>query len=91
MNDVDNARQRMAMSGEIFSARLREFVDRWGPGDLSDLYDFQMDMTRLMVEAMRHKSDTMSFGIQTYADHVFAEMALRPLQVIHHAAKEKAK
>jgi hypothetical protein len=79
---VDEAKMRAEVSSGIFADRLRHFVKRWGPEDQRDLFDFQMDLTRLMVDALRHKSDTMGFGIETYAAERFAELAMRPLCVI---------
>jgi hypothetical protein len=80
---TDQAKLRAAGSAEYFDLRLRDFVSRWRPKDHTyDAYEFQLDLTRLMVDAMRHKSDCMSLGIANYADIQFSEMALRPLQVI---------
>ena len=80
---VDEAKMRAEVSRNIFADRLRYFTDRWGPKGPRDLYDFQMDMTRLMVDAMRHKSDCLSYGVETYAAATFTELSLRPLCVIH--------
>ena len=83
MSSIDEAKRRAEMSSAIFADRLRGFVGRWAPKDLYDVHEFHMDLTRLMVDAMRHKSDMMGVGIATYAENTFAEMAMRPLHVIH--------
>lgn len=79
---VDNAKMRAEVSSGIFADRARAFVKTWGPEDPHDMFDFQMDLMHLMVDAMRHKSDTLGLGIETYAAAQFAELAMRPLQVI---------
>jgi hypothetical protein len=85
---TDEAKRRAEGIERRFEDRLRGFVARWRPkGDPHDVYDFQMDLTRLMVDAMRNKSDCMSLGITTYADLQFSEMALRPLHVIMEGPK----
>jgi hypothetical protein len=79
---TDQAQLLAAQSADHFGQRLRHFVARHRPDDPQDAYDFQMDLTHLMVDAMRHKSDCMSLCITTYADMSFSQMALRPLHVI---------
>jgi GTP1/Obg family GTP-binding protein len=79
---LDQSKRRVEMSSEIFGAALRDFVRRWAPEDRRDVHDFHTDLTRLMVEAMRHKSDCLGYGISHYAETTFAEMSLRPLRVI---------
>ena len=82
MSSLDEAKMRAEVSSNIFGDRLRHFVQQWAPSHPHDRDDFQMALTRLMVDAMRHKSDCMSVGIATYAEPIFAEMAMRPLHVI---------
>lgn len=78
----DGDKARLEMSHEIFGDRLQYFVRRWRPQHPQDLYDFQMDLTRLMCDAMRHQSETLSYGLEYYASQRFAEMAIAPLNMI---------
>ena len=79
---TDQAKLVAARSADYFGERLEHFVRCWKPAEPHEVYQFQMDLTHLMVDAMRHKSDCMSLGITTYADLQFSEMALHPLRVI---------
>ncbi len=79
---TDEHKRRAEMSSEIFGDRLRHFVRRWAPSHPQALHDFHMDLTRLMVDAMRNKSDCLSYGLATYADMQFTEMSMRPITVI---------
>jgi hypothetical protein len=86
---TDQAKLNAARSADHFGERLQWFTARWMPRrDPEATYQFQMDLTNLMVDAMRHKSDCMSLGITTYADLQFSEMALRPLAVIMEEPKK---
>lgn len=84
---VEEAKRRADVSSDIFADRLRGFVSRWKPEDPYAVCDFQMDLTRLMVDAMRNKSECLSFGIASYADQRFSEIAMRPLVVIREEPK----
>lgn len=86
---LEASKRRLEMSDEIFRLRLREFVQRWAPAGAGDAFDFQADMTRLMVDAMTHKSAALGYGVETYASQLFEHMATRPLAVIYEATKEK--
>lgn len=79
---TEEAQRRAEASRDIFGERLRWFVERWKPDDVFEVHDFQMDLTRLMVEAMSHKSDCLSYGINFYAEMRFAELAMQPLHII---------
>ena len=84
---IEEAKQRAEVSSSMFADRLQHFVHRWKPEHQQDLYDFQMELTRLMVDAMRHKSDTMGLGITYYAESVYVELAMKPLNVIFQEKK----
>lgn len=84
---TDEARRRAEVSSGIFADRLRGFVARWAPIEYCDRDAFHMDLTRLMVDAMRNKSDHLSFGIATYAAMQYEEIAMRPLTVIMEGPK----
>ena len=86
---LEASKRRLEMSDELFRLRLRQFVERWAPQGAGDLFDFQADMTHLMVDAMTHRSAALSYGLETYASQVFEHLATRPLAVIYEAAKEK--
>lgn len=79
---MDEIKRRLEVSQGIFADRLQHFVKRWAPEDPRDKYDFQMDMMRLFVDAMREQNTTMSYGIDTYASQIYQEAALRPLNMI---------
>ena len=78
---------RLRMSSEEFERHLRYFVERWKPEHPQDLYDFQMDLTNIMVAAMQHKSHCLDHGMQIYADATFAHMAMQPLHIIMESKK----
>lgn len=79
---TDQAKARAEISSEIFSDRLRYFVQKWAPDDPMQRDSFQHDMMRLFMDAMRTKDACLSYGIEIHAAPVFAEMAMRPLRVI---------
>jgi hypothetical protein len=80
---IDETKMRLEVSQGIFADRLGHFVKRWGPkDDPQDLYDFQMDMMRLFVDAMRTQNSSLSYGIDNYASQFYQEMSLRPLNMI---------
>lgn len=81
MNKLDDAKRNHEISAEMFEQSLRYFVCAWAPKDGYDLHQFHMDLTRLMVDAMRHK--TNSIGIGFSALETYADIATRPLAVIH--------
>jgi hypothetical protein len=81
---IDEKKRRAEVTSAIFEDRLRAFVARWGCRlDRHDLYEFQMGLTRLMVDAMRHQSMELS----DHLDHMFSqqviERSLFPVRVIH--------
>ncbi len=84
---VEQAKRRADVSSDMFANSLRGFVGRWKPEDPYEVFDFQMDLTRPMVDAMRNKSECLSLGIASYADQHFSELALRPLVVIREESK----
>jgi hypothetical protein len=86
---LDNAKHRLEMSEELFTRRLRGFCERLAPPGAGDAFDFQADLTRLMVDAMTNKGAALSFGLETYAASVFEHMALKPLAVVYEATKDK--
>ncbi len=86
--NLDEIKMRAEVSSNMFADRLYHFIKRWEPKGPQGQRDFQMDMTRLMVDAMRHKSEVMGLGIETYASHVYTEMAMRPLFVIREDKKD---
>jgi hypothetical protein len=86
---LEASKHRLKMSEELFTRRLRGFCERWAPQGAGDAFDFQADMTRLMVDAMTHKSAALSYGLETYASSVFEQLATRPLAVIYEATKDK--
>lgn len=86
---LEASQRRLEMSDEIFRLRLRDFVRRWAPEGAGDAFDFQADMTRLMVDAMTHKSAALGHGLETYASQMFEQISLRPLAVIYETAREK--
>lgn len=80
-NAVDQRKLDAEVSAELFGQHLRRFVDVWAPRGISR-EEFLMDLTRLMVDAMRHKSDRLGQGMAFYADAAWAELAMRPVNVI---------
>lgn len=86
---LDASARRLEMSDEMFRRRLRYFVERWAPRDSRDAFDFQADMTNLMVDAMTHRSAALTHGIETYASSAFDLLSTRPLNEIFRATKEK--
>lgn len=86
---LEASKRRLEMSDELFRLRLRQFVERWAPQRAGDLFDFQADMTNIMVDAMTHRSAALAYGLETYASLQFEHIATRPLAVIYEAAKEK--
>jgi hypothetical protein len=86
---LEASNRRLEMSDEIFRRHLRQFVKRWAPQDAADTFDFQADMTHLMVDAMTHRSAALAHGLETYASLQFEHLATRPLAVIYEATKEK--
>ena len=85
--NIEDMQRRAEVSSGIFTDRLRGFVKRWAPEDRRDCYEFQMDLTRLMVDAMRHQTT----GLSNHLDHMFSERVLEqsmfPLRVIHEEPK----
>jgi hypothetical protein len=79
---IDETKRRLEISQGMFADRLQNFVRRWAPEHPQDRYDFQMDMMRLFVDAMRTQNSSLSFGIDTYASQIYQEISLRPLNMI---------
>jgi hypothetical protein len=87
-DSLDHIKARMEMSHEIFGDRLKHFVRKWRPEYPADTYEFQTDLTRLMVDAMCHKSETLSYGLELYASMQFNEMAMAPIHMIFKAGEK---
>jgi hypothetical protein len=80
-------KMKSEVSGVMFADRLRFFVQRYAPREPQEMYEFQMAMTRLMVDAMRHQQVEFSLGVEGYASQLLADRSMRPLAVIMEKAK----
>ena len=88
MSTLDEQKLRAEITGNLFADRLRFFVQQWGPQHPADMYEFQMALARLFVDAMRHQSMELSDQV----DHMFSaqlrERSMAPLRFIHEEPKK---
>ena len=86
--NIEEMQRRAEVTSGIFEDRLRAFVARWGSRlDRHDLYEFQMGLTRLMVDAMRHQSVGLSNQLDVMFSEQIRERSMAPLRVIHEEPK----
>jgi hypothetical protein len=85
---INEEQHRAERASRLFEERLQHFVSRWAPTDYHRRYDFQMDLMRLFVDAMRHQNYLMSAGIDHYASMQFQERSLHSLRVIMEEPKK---
>lgn len=86
------ATRQAEVSAGMFEDMLRAFVGNWAPSRGYERDRFQMDLTRLMAQAMRHQSATYAIGIEHYSVICtqLAERSMTPLRFIHEKPKEKS-